>query len=183
MRRLLYFIPLLVLGVVGIFSVMQLRQVSDGKEVNIIPSVLINRKMPEFNLAAIEGFEQGWGTKDLIGQVSLVNVFGSWCIACRVEHPFLIQIRDRYKIPIFGIDWREKNRKDGPRWLQRLGNPYVRVGEDPHSEVAISLGVTGAPETFIVDKKGIIRYKQIGPIDSENWDKTIWPLIQQLRKE
>ncbi len=183
MRRLLYAIPLLILIVVGVFSVVQLKQVSDGKAVNIIPSVLINRKMPEFDMPAIQGFEKGWGTRDLMGQVTLVNVFGSWCIACRIEHPFLIQIRDRYKVPIFGVDWREKNREDGPRWLKRLGNPYARVGDDPRSLVAIALGVTGAPESFIVDKKGIIRYKQIGVITTKAWEETMWPLIQQLQKE
>ena len=182
MKRFLYVIPLMVLLVVGGFSIMQLKQVSGGKSVNVLPSVLINREVPPFDLAPIQGHDKGFGSKDLLGQVTIVNLFGSWCVACQAEHPFLMTIKERGLAPIYGIDWREKNPDAGPKWLAKYGNPYTLIGNDPNSKAAIAFGVTGAPESFIVDKKGVIRYKQIGPITPEVWESTLWPLIQELRK-
>jgi len=182
MRRFIYLIPLAVLVVVGIFSIMQLKQVSGGKAVNILPSVLINREIPPFDLAPIQGRDRGFGSKDLLGQVTIVNLFGSWCVACQVEHPFLVKVKEKGLVPIYGIDWREKDPTAGPKWLARYGDPYTLVGNDPDSKAAIAFGVTGAPESFIVDQKGIIRYKHIGPITPKVWDQTLWPLIQELRK-
>jgi len=182
MKRFLYVIPLAVLLVVGGFSIMQLIQVSGGKSVNILPSVLINREVPPFALEPIQGYEKGFGSKDLLGQVTIVNLFGSWCVACQAEHPFLMRIKEQGLVPIYGIDWREKNPDAGPKWLAKFGNPYTLIGNDPNSKAAIAFGVTGAPESFIVDQKGVIRYKQIGPITPDVWESTLWPLIQELRK-
>jgi len=183
MKRFVYLIPLLVLMVVGGFAIKQLSDVSSGKSVRDLPSVLINRNVEAFDLAAIEGHELGWGTKDLLGQVTIVNVFGSWCVACLSEHPFLMHIKEKNLVPIFGIDWREKNPQDGPRWLAKYGDPYTRIGGDPESKAAIAFGVTGAPESFLVDKQGVIRYKQTGPINAQVWEQTLWPLILELRKQ
>lgn len=183
MKRMLYLVPLLVLLVVGGFSIMQLSRVNEGQAVNVLPSVLIDRAVPEFDLAAISGRERGWGTKDLLGQVTIVNVFGSWCVACQAEHPFLVRIKNQNLVPIYGIDWREKSPEAGPKWLAKYGDPYTLVGDDPQSKAAIAFGVTGAPESFVVDKKGVIRYKQIGPIDAQVWEQTLWPLIQELQKQ
>ena len=94
-----------------------------------------------------------------------------------------MEINNEKLVPIYGIDWRERNANDGPQWLAQRGNPYTLVGNDPESEAAIALGVTGAPETFVVDKKGFIRYKHIGPINSNNWKNRLWPIIQELRKQ
>ena len=183
MKKFLFFLPLLILVVVGGFSVKQLYRVQSGETVDKLPSVLINRPVPEFELAAIQGRDRGWGTKDLLGQVTIVNIFGSWCVACQVEHPFLVRIQEQNLVPIYGLDWREKNPTAGPKWLARYGDPYTLVGDDPKSVAAIAFGVTGAPESFIVDKKGVIRYKQIGPITPQNWQQTLWPLIQKLKEE
>lgn len=183
MKRFLYLIPLLVLLVVGGFSILQLNRVGSGQAVNVLPSVLINREVPQFDLAPIQGYARGWGTKDLLGQVTLVNIFGSWCVACQTEHPFLVRIKAQGQVPVFGIDWREKDPQAGPRWLAKYGDPYTLVGDDPKSKAAIAFGVTGAPESFVVDKQGVIRYKQIGPIDAGVWEQTLWPLIQELQKQ
>lgn len=183
MKRFLYLIPLLVLLVVGGFSILQLNRVGSGQAVNVLPSVLINTPVPEFDLAAIQGRDRGWGRSDLLGQVTLVNIFGSWCVACQQEHPFLVRIKELGQVPIFGIDWKEKDPQAGPRWLAKYGDPYTRVGDDPKSHAAIAFGVTGAPESFIVDKQGVIRYKQIGPIDAQAWEQVLWPLIQDLQKQ
>ncbi|MBL4693478.1 MAG: DsbE family thiol:disulfide interchange protein [Magnetovibrio sp.] len=145
--------------------------------------MLINREIPAFDLAPIKGSDQGWGSKDLAGQVTIVNFFGSWCIACLQEHPFLMNIKAQKLVPIYGADWREKSVDAGPRWLARYGNPYTRVGDDPKSKAAIAFGVAGGPESFIVDKKGVIRYKQVGPIYAGVWTEKLWPLIQELQKE
>lgn len=182
MNRFLYVIPLLVLVVVGGFSIAQLKQVSDGKAVNILPSVLLDREVPPFDLPPIQGYDRGFGSKDLLGQVTIVNLFGSWCVACQAEHRYLMTIKEKNLVPIYGLDWREKTPDAGPKWLAKYGNPYTLIGDDPNSKAAIAFGVTGAPESFIVDKKGIIRYKQIGPITPEVWTNTLWPLIQELQK-
>jgi len=182
MKRFLYVIPLMVLLVVGGFAILQLKQVSGGKSVNVLPSVLINREVPPFDLAPIQDYEKGFGSKDLLGQVTIVNLFGSWCVACQAEHPFLMKIKEQGLAPIYGIDWREKKPDAGPKWLAKYGNPYTLIGNDPNSKAAIAFGVTGAPESFIVDQKGVIRYKQIGPITPDVWESTLWPLIQELRK-
>ncbi len=94
-----------------------------------------------------------------------------------------MDLKERNIVPIYGIDWREPDRKSGPRWLKRYGNPYTIIGDDPKSKGAISFGVTGAPETFIVDKKGVIRFKHMGPITKLNWNDTLKPILEKLRKE
>jgi cytochrome c biogenesis protein CcmG/thiol:disulfide interchange protein DsbE len=94
-----------------------------------------------------------------------------------------MELKAQNAVPIFGIDWREKNRTDGPAWLARYGNPYTRIGDDPKSVGAIAFGVTGAPESFIVDKKGIVRYKHTGVITKRDWERTLLPIIQELRRQ
>ncbi|MCK5166451.1 MAG: DsbE family thiol:disulfide interchange protein [Rhodospirillaceae bacterium] len=180
MRRIIYIIPLLVLLGVVAASIVQMKS---GVPANELPSVLIDRPVPDFALDPIKGQSVGFSSEDLKGQVTLVNLFGSWCFACLTEHPFLMRVKEQNLVPIFGLDWREKDPDAGPRWLEKWGNPYTRIGNDPDSKGAISLGVTGAPESFIVDKKGIIRYKHIGPITPDVWDETLWPIIQKLKQE
>ncbi len=177
MQRWIYLVPLIVVLVLGGLFWSQL-----GKDPHRIDSVLINQAVPPFDLPPIEGRQRGFSSADLLGQVSLVNVFGSWCIACRAEHGFLVRIKANREVPIFGIDWREKDRTAGPAWLARHGDPYTLVGDDPDSKAAIAFGVTGAPESFIVDRQGIIRYKHIGPLTPEVWTETIKPLIEKLKQ-
>lgn len=177
-RRLIYAVPLLVLAVMAVHFWRGL-----GGDPHAVPSPLIDQPVPAFALAPLAGRERGLSSHDLIGQVSLVNVFGSWCVACRVEHPFLMEIRKRDLVPIFAIDWREKDRTAGPAWLARHGDPYTLIGDDPDSVAAIAFGVTGAPETFVVDRRGVIRYKHVGPLTAEIWTDTLWPIVQRLRAE
>ena len=178
MKRLAYFLPLVVLGVLAAYFSMGL-----GRNPQELPSVLINTPVPTFDLAAIEGQTKGFSNADLAGQVTLVNVFGSWCVACQQEHPLLMKIAREKLIPIYGIDWQETSRTAGPAWLKRYGNPYTLIGDDPKSRGAIAFGVTGAPESFLVDKQGTIRYKQIGPITDRIWQKTLAPIIEELRRQ
>ncbi|MBT3238766.1 MAG: DsbE family thiol:disulfide interchange protein [Rhodospirillaceae bacterium] len=178
MKRLAYMVPLAVfLVLAGYFAV--------GLKLNPrdLPSVLIDQPVPAFDLKPIKGKARGFSSEDLKGHVTLVNVFGSWCVACVAEHPTLMEIAKLNLVPVFGIDWREKDPDAGPKWLARHGDPYTLVGDDPDSKAAIAFGVYGAPESFIVDRRGFIRYKHTGVIDADNWSATLWPLIQELRKQ
>lgn len=179
MRRLLYLLPVALFGVLALFFMKGLTM-----NPRDIPSVLINRPVPEMNLAPLpgRGDNTGLATADLKGRVSLVNIYGSWCIACVQEHPYLMKIKQMGVVPIHGIDWRD-DPVEGAKWLKKHGDPYDRVGVDPApGRTAIDFGVTGAPETFVVDKAGIIRYKHIGPVNAEVWEKTLLPIIKELSK-
>jgi cytochrome c biogenesis protein CcmG/thiol:disulfide interchange protein DsbE len=176
MRKALYLLPALVFVVLVGFFIVGLQ-----KDPSRLDSVLIDHAVPDFALDPLPGRGQPLRSADLAGDVSLVNIFGSWCVACAAEHPVLMEIAGTGVVAIHGIDWREKDPADGLRWLKRNGDPYDRVGLDPDSRVAIDFGVTGAPETFVVDGQGVIRYKHIGPVTRKAWDETLKPLIQDLR--
>ncbi len=178
MKRLAFGIPLLAFVVLAGFFYVGLQ-----KNARIIPPVIINQEVPPFVLAPIKGRKRGFESADLLGDVALVNIFGSWCVACRAEHPFLMRIKVDGKVPLHGIDWSEVDRDAGPAWLDRFGDPYILIGDDPRSKAAIAFGVTGAPETFVVDRNGVIRHKRIGPINQNVWDEEIWPAIQKARTE
>jgi len=175
--RLIFLVPLGVFLVIAAYFAVGL-----SMNARDIPSVIIDQQVPPFDMPPIRGRDRGFKSSDLIGEVSLVNVFGSWCVACQVEHPFLMKIKREGKVPLHGIDWREKTPDAGPKWLKRKGDPYTLIGDDPVSKGAIAFGVTGAPETFVIDHKGIIRYKHVGVMNEDNWAETIWPVIEELRK-
>jgi len=147
-----------------------------------IPSVLIGKKIPEFELPPVQGRDLGLSDKDLKGDVSLVNVFASWCKACRQEHPVLMDLAKRNIVPIHGLNYKDKP-DDAQAWLDGLGDPYTRTGADIDGRVAIDWGVYGVPETFIVNKEGRIAYKQIGPITPQLFEEKILPVIKRLRGE
>ena len=167
-------IPLFVfIGLLGAFAFGLTR------DPRILPSELIEKPFPEFALKNLED-DQTLDASLLQGQVSLVNIFGSWCIACTTEHPQLMALRDQPDIQLIGIDWRD-TREAANRWLIRHGNPYDAVIFDPNSQLITKLGVTGAPETFIVDKAGKIRYKHVGIITAKDWKDSLRPLVESLQ--
>ena len=174
MGRWLAFLPLVAFAVLAIYFGLGLRE--DPSE---IPSQLIDEPLPAFDLAPIAGVEEGLSNADLAGHVSLLNVFGSWCPPCLVEHPMLMQIHRSGIVPIYGIDWRDTP-ETGAAWLARHGNPYTRVGLDPESHLAIDLGITGAPESFLIDAEGRVRYRHVGIITEDDWTGTILPMIREL---
>lgn len=147
-----------------------------------IPSTLIGKAVPRFSLPPVQGRHLGLSNTNLQGNVLLVNVFASWCVACREEHPLLLKIKSDRTVPIHGLNY-----KDAPdnaaRWLNTLGDPYTRTGADLNGRVAIDWGVYGVPETFIVGKDGRIAYKHIDPLTPEALERTILPLIQRLRQQ
>ncbi len=153
----------------------------EGRDIAEIPSPLINLPVPAFDLPPVAGRERGLSSADLMGRVSLVNFFASWCGPCRIEHPVLTELAGQGIVPVYGINYRDKP-EDARRWLDRLGDPYARIGADLDGRAGIEWGVYGLPETFVVDAKGRIVYKHIGQVLARDRDETILPLIESLRQ-
>ncbi len=151
----------------------------DPKE---IPSPFIGKAAPAFNLASLQDANKMIQPADYKGQVWLLNVWATWCAACRAEHQTLVDIAKQKIVPIVGLNYKDESDL-AIRWLKQLGDPYVAVAVDADGRAAIDYGVYGAPETFLIDKKGIIRYKHIGPINPQSWQQKILPLVQQLNGE
>jgi len=147
-----------------------------------LPSTLIDRPTPAFNLASFDERIEGLSSSELKGRVLLLNVFASWCPGCRLEHPMLLRLAQSKQIPIYGLSWKDR-RIDGQRWLGAHQNPYLRVGLDESGRTGIDLGVTGVPETFVIDRTGRIRYRYPGPLTDEAWREQFEPLLQTLRSE
>ena len=173
-RKLL--IPLAVFVVLAGFLFVGLWR--DPREV---PSPLIDKPAPEFALAQLHAPGQTLGTADMKGKVWLLNVWASWCVSCREEHPLLVALAKEKIVPIIGLDYKDEP-ADGKRWLADNGDPYDLSVMDRDGRVGIDFGVYGVPETFVIDKAGTIRYKQIGPITKEALEKKILPLIRELQK-
>jgi cytochrome c biogenesis protein CcmG/thiol:disulfide interchange protein DsbE len=147
-----------------------------------IPSPLLDKPVPHFQLAPVKGRTLGLATADLRGEVSVVNVFASWCVECRAEHPLWMQLGARKLLPIHGLNYKDKP-DDAARWLAELGDPYARTGADIDGRVGIDWGVYGVPETFVVDKRGVIRHKIIGPITPKIVEERLLPLVRRLQAE
>ncbi len=146
-----------------------------------VPSPLIGKPAPQFDLPQLDesGKAKSFSHKDMLGKVWMVNVWASWCVSCREEHPLLVNFAKSGVVPILGLNYKDE-RADGLRWLAQFGNPYTLSVFDRDGRLGIDYGVYGVPETFIIDKQGIIRYKQIGILTPEILQKKILPLIKEL---
>ena len=173
MRRLVYILPVLLFVVVAGYFFLGLQ-----RDPSLLPSALIDKPSPAFALPGL-GTKPGFASADLAGKVVLVNFFASWCAPCRVEHPLLMRLAEEGKVVLWGIDYKDKP-EDASRLLAQLGDPYGRIGVDENGRTAIDFGVYGVPETYVVDKEGRIRYRQVGPISAETWDRVLLPLVKQL---
>ena len=175
-RIALLLLPLVVLaGLIAVFAL------SIDRDPNLVRSVLIDKPAPEFTLPAVEGLDSpGFDTAALTGEVTVVNVFASWCIPCRDEHPLLVNLKEQTGVRLFGI-----NQKDAPEnaraFLAALGNPYDAVGADSNGRASIDWGVYGVPETFVVNAEGIIVFKHVGPISPETLRNELLPAIERAR--
>jgi len=172
--RTAFLIPLLVFAALAVLFAIGL-----GLDPRLVPSPLIGKPVPQFDLPPVKGRTLGLATRDLKGEVSLVNVFASWCTACREEHPVLMRLSR--VVPIHGLNYKDRP-QDAQRWLDELGDPYTRTGADVSGRVAIDWGVYGVPETFVIDRDGRIGYKHIGALTPQVFEKTILPLIEKLRR-
>jgi len=151
-----------------------------GIDPSVLPSPLIDQPAPQFALPPLHGEARGFSSADLAGHVSLVNTFASWCAPCRAEHPVLNALAQTKRVPIYGINYKDKEDL-ALAWIAELGNPYTRIGADD-GRVGIDWGVYGVPETFIVDRDGRIRYKHVGPLTPADVERTILPLVARLER-
>jgi len=145
-----------------------------------IPSPLIGKPAPVFKLQQLHEPEKILESKDNLGKVWLLNVWASWCASCRDEHPLLVQLAKADVVPIYGLNYKDK-RDLAIQWLDQLGDPYTKSVMDPEGRVGIEYGVYGVPETYVIDKSGVIQYKQIGPVTVDVLEKTILPLVKELQ--
>lgn len=175
-RRLRFLLPALLFVALAAALGAQLFTGEPGK----LPSALIDKPAPEFDLPPVRGFARGFATADLRrGDVALVNVFASWCGPCRIEHPLFMELAGT--VPLYGINYKDAP-GDAERWLRRHGNPYDATGADVDGRTGIDWGVYGVPETFVVDGAGRVRHKHIGVLTRRDLDETILPLIAALRR-
>ena len=147
-----------------------------------MPSQLIDKPVPAFRLPLLIDSQDGLSNSDFSGEVKLINVFASWCSGCRVEHPTLLRLQREGKFPLYGINWKDKPGA-GLKWLNANKSPYLKVGDDMSGRLGIDLGVTGVPETFVVDRTGRIRYRHAGPLTDDVWAETFVPLLANLQRE
>jgi len=145
-----------------------------------IPSPLIDKPAPAFELAQLHQPDRKFATKDMLGQVWLLNVWASWCVSCREEHPVLVEFAKTNVVPIYGLNYKDRP-DDALAWLRQFGNPYGLSIVDGDGRVGINFGVYGVPETFVIDKAGMIRYKQIGPVTPQALEQKILPLVRKLQ--
>jgi cytochrome c biogenesis protein CcmG/thiol:disulfide interchange protein DsbE len=174
--KLRFFLPVIVFIVLAGFLYVGLSL--NPREV---PSPLVGKPAPQFNLAQLGQPDRNFGPNDMQGQVWLLNVWASWCVACRQEHPLLVELSRKKAVPIVGLNYKDK--PDAAKgWLAQLGDPYDLSVKDLDGRIGIDYGVYGVPETFLIDKAGVIRYKQIGPITEEVWTRKLVPMIEKLRQ-
>jgi len=174
-RYLRYLVPL---GIFAVLAVFLFRGLSlDPK---LVPSPLVGKPMPGFSLTRLDDPGSTISDTDIKGKVAVLNIWATWCTSCRAEHETLLQLAETGQVAIYGLNYKD-NRAAAQRWLQQLGNPYIVNAFDEDGRVGINWGVYGAPETFVIDRQGIIRDKIIGPLTPENVQQRLLPLIAELK--
>jgi cytochrome c biogenesis protein CcmG/thiol:disulfide interchange protein DsbE len=176
MKKQVFVLPLIMFAVIAVYAFRGLS--IDGSSA---PSALIGEPVPSFELEAVPNYPGPFGPETLSGEVTLVNVWGSWCIYCLYEHPVLLNMQSE-GVKIYGIAWNDAP-DDAAAWLERHGSPFAGVGLDQQGYTVAEFGVTGAPETFVIDKQGVVRFRYVGPISERDWEKILKPLIAKLEGE
>jgi cytochrome c biogenesis protein CcmG/thiol:disulfide interchange protein DsbE len=173
-----YLIPVVIfVGLLGLFAI------GLNLDPHEVPSPLIDKPIPEFTLPRLDAPDRTLGSADLRkGDVVLLNVWASDCTSCRAEHDFLMELAARHEVTLYGLNWKDQ-RADALAILTRTGNPYAATAFDPEGRVGIDWGVYGTPETFVIDGSGRIRYKQIGPLSPDAWQRNVEPVIRQIKAE
>lgn len=175
-RFLLALLPLVLLvGLIAVFATQM------GRDTSLVRSVLIDKPAPTFTLPAVAGTGvEGFDTASLAGEVTVVNVFASWCVPCRDEHPLLEVLKAESGVRLFGINQRDQA-DNAVKFLTELGNPYDRIGGDTDNRVSIDWGVYGVPETFVVNAAGVITYKHVGPMTPETLRDDVLPAVERAK--
>ena len=171
-----YLIPLAIFVVLVAFLGLGL-----GLNPREVPSPLIGKPAPAFQLAQLHQPDRSFARTDMLGKVWLLNVWASWCVSCRQEHPLLLELANSNAVPLYGLNYKDQ-RDEALTWLAQFGDPYALSISDRDGRVGIDFGVYGVPETFVIDKAGVIRYKQIGPLTPEALKDKILPLVRQLQQ-
>lgn len=171
-----YAIPLAIFVVLVIFLAIGL-----GHDPHEVPSPLINKAAPAFQLPQLQDPSKTFSASEMRGKVWLLNVWATWCLPCREEHPVLVELSRSGAVPVYGLDYKDK-REDALALLSESGNPYVLCASDADGRVAIDYGVYGVPETYLIDREGIIRFKHVGPLTPDVVQNTVLPLVKDLNK-
>lgn len=180
LSRLVFLLPVAVFLVIAGYFAWGLLS---GRDPSEVPSALIDKPVPEFELPPVPGLQTpGLSRADLTasGEPVLLNVFASWCVPCRAEHPIFMRLAEREGVKVYGVNYKDKP-ADARQWLADLGNPYSRIGADRDGRAGIQLGVYGVPETYVIGPSGRIRYKHVGPLDAKALRQDILPLLKKLR--
>lgn len=177
MKRFLLFIPLLLAVALGVVLFAGI-----GKDTSALESALIGKPVPAFELASLEDPDKTYRANVFQNEVVLLNVWGTWCPSCRVEHSELVRLATDESVPIYGLNYKD-NRDAALKWLKELGNPYQLSLFDPQGKLGFDLGVYGAPETYIIDSEGVVRYRHVGVVDRKVWTEELEPRIKQYREE
>lgn len=181
MQRLKLFIPLVIFVALALFFFVVQKQIGSGDyDPQNMPSALLNKPLPVFDLPDLQTGAQ-IDSSILKNKIALINVWATWCPTCHYEHPFLVKFAQQ-GIVILGVDYKDEPEK-ARQWLSEKGNPYIAVLDDHVGKFGLDLGVTGAPETYVIDARGIVRLRFQGPLDDRVWNETVGPLIAQLRRE
>lgn len=169
-----YFLPLVIFALFFLVLKSGMNDILEGKNVNELPSPFIGKPAPEFELPTLADPERTIGTNTFAGQPVILNVWATWCVGCRQEHPFLMQLSQSGKVPVYGLNWRD-TAPEARRFIQELGDPYIDSAFDGDGRVGIDWGVYGAPETFLIGADGIVLAKHLGPLDSVVWKEKFEP--------
>ena len=169
-----FIVPLVAFGLlVAVF----IKGLDPDRDINELPSPFLGREAPQFDLPRVRVPDERVSSADYDGELALVNFWATWCVGCRQEHEFLMELSRTIDVPIYGIDWRDE-RAPAIQWLDQLGDPYVASGYDEDATTGINWGVYGAPETFLISQEGVVLHKHLGPLNREIWDRDFAPLIE-----
>lgn len=172
---------LLALPLAGFLVLLAVFMLGLGNDPSLLPSALLNKPLPEFQAARLENPEQPVAAADLTGDIALLNIWATWCPTCRAEHEFLNSLKQQ-GITIFGVNYKDERNK-ALQWLAELGDPYLINIDDSEGQIGIDLGVYGAPETYLLDADGVIRYRHVGALDANIWQQEFVPRIKTLEEE
>ena len=175
------FNPWFLLPLLAFAGLVAFMAVGLNRDPHLVPSPLINHPAPNFQLPQLQAAGKTFTPAAFKGQVWMLNVWASWCVSCREEHPVLLRFSRTHRVPLVGLDYKDQP-ADALKWLNDYGDPYTLTAVDADGRVGIDYGVYGVPETYVIDKAGVIRYKQIGPVTPEALQQTILPLIAELQK-
>lgn len=170
-----FILPFVIFMIVAAFLFIGL-----GLNPHEVPSPLVGKPAPAFSLPQLHEPDKQFSLQDMQGKVWLFNVWASWCTACEYEHPLFMELSRQNLVPLYGMDYKDK-REDGMAWLHKHGNPYTLVVSDAEGRVGIEYGVYGVPETYLIDKQGVIQYKHIGVVTEKDLSEKILPLVKELQ--